>query len=96
MGEVTAGPQDAGEPVEPVQLRLAEVAAEAAAQPERAAWAAVPLSGARAVACSASPVLPPEAALPVWRRQLAQVFSRRQEAQVLDVEVQREQPAADG
>jgi len=58
MEEVTAEKQDAGEPGEPVQPRSAELAAAAVARPERAAGAAVPLTVARAVASSASAVLP--------------------------------------
>jgi hypothetical protein len=101
LGVVAAERPDAREPAEPVQRpsgRAAEAAeaAEAAAQPGRAAGAAVPLIVARAVAEWASPVPLPAPTVPVLTVPLARVFSRRQEAPVLDGEARQEQPAADG
>ena len=90
---------DAREPVEPVQLPsvLAAVAAVAVAQPGQAAAAAVPLIVARAVAGPALPALrPAPAVLSGDQGRLARVFSRRQEAPVLDAEARQEQPAVDG
>jgi hypothetical protein len=98
LGVVAAERPDAREPAEPVQRpsgRAAE-AAEAAAQPGRAAGAAVPLIVARAVAEWASPVPLPAPTVPVLTVPLARVFSRRQEAPVLNGEARQEQPAADG